>query len=163
MSEEIQQQVIEEVLPVEETVEYADNINMDTQQWKDRVMRCKMICLHKLNLPLTTNPKYMGHKQKLELLRMIEIKILDTDDEIMAEFNDLVCDELLHQEADYSKYPTYNQPSQYRIVPVVPPIFQPKEEDWEDETKKIEYYEVDCGGNEIPMGEKEIEKIGLNL
>ena len=139
MSEEIQQQVIEEVLPVEETVEYADDINMDTQQWKDRVMRCKMICLHKLNLPLTTNPKYMGHKQKLELLRMIEIKILDTDDEIMTEFNDLVCDELLNQESDYSKYPIYCQPSQYKIVPVVPPIFQTAEK------------------------EKEIEKIGLNL
>ena len=144
MSKEIPKQVIEEVLPVEETVEYADNINMDTQQWKDRVMRCKMICLHKLNLPLTTNPKYMGHKQKLELLRMIEIKILDTDDEIMTEFNDLVCDELLHQKADYSKYPTYNQPSQYKIVPVIPPIFQTDE-------KEIEYYEIDCGGNEIPM------------
>ena len=163
MNNQIQQQKIEEVLPVDEVVIYADNIDMDTQQWKERVMRCKMICLHKMNLSLTTNPKYMGRKEKADLLKIIEAKMLEPSENIMTEFNDLVCDELLHQDSDYSRYPVYCQPSQHKIVPVIPPIFQPKEEDWEDETKKVDYYEVDCGGNEVPMKDSEIEKLGLNL
>ena len=160
MNNQIQQQKIEEVLPVDEVVTYADNIDMDTQKWKESVQRCKMICLHKMNLSLTTNPKYMGRKEKADLLKIIEAKMLEPSENIMTEFNDLVCDELLHQDSDYSRYPVYCQSSQHKITPL---HIQPKEEDWEDETKKVEYYEIDCGGNEVPMKDSEIEKLGLNL
>ena len=154
MSNQIPKQVIKEVLPIDEVVEYADDINMDTQQWKERVMRCKMICLHKMNSPLTTNPKYMGRKQKAELLKMIEAKMIEPSDEIMEEFNTLVCDELLHQDANYSSYATYFQPSQHRIVPIIPPIFQTG-----GNMPSFASYEG-LGDEEK---EKEIEKIGLNL
>ena len=152
MSKEIPKQVIEEVFPIEETVEYADDIDMKEQMWKERVMRAKMICLHQMDLPLTTNPKYMDRKKTLELLRLIEIKILDNDAEILAEFNDLVCEQLLNQESDYSRYPTYNQPSQWKITPVVPPIFSSKKTPL---LASEEYCELDC--------DIEISQLGLNL
>tara|TARA_R110000744_G_scaffold151457_2_gene264930 strand:+ start:10619 stop:11041 length:423 start_codon:yes stop_codon:yes gene_type:complete len=122
MSEGITKQTIEEILPVDEVVEYADDINMEKQIWKEKVLRCKMICLYKMDLPLTTNPKYLRNKQKEDLLKMIEDKMKDDEENILTEFNNLVCDELLHQDSSYHSYPTYIQPSSHKIISVEPRV-----------------------------------------
>tara|TARA_R110000823_G_scaffold279094_1_gene397402 strand:+ start:64 stop:372 length:309 start_codon:yes stop_codon:yes gene_type:complete len=90
---------------------------------------------------------------------MVESQMLEDEDEILTEFNKLVCDELLHQDADYSNYPIYCQPNEHKIVEIERSVatvtMSDDEEEWErrDEAKKIEYYEIDCGGNEIPMSD----------
>jgi hypothetical protein len=75
---------------------------------KEKIMKCKIIGLEKMNLPVLTNPKYVTKRQKDELISIVE-KLMECDDEsITKQFNEIVNDKLLSGNQDISKYPIYS-------------------------------------------------------
>ena len=74
---------------------------------KEKIMKCKLIGLDKMNLSVMTNPRYVTKRQKEELISIVE-KLMECDDEsITKQFNDIVNEKLLNGGADISKYPIY--------------------------------------------------------
>ena len=120
MTEETKENVyeIKEVLPVNEIGVYVDGINMEHQRWKEKVMKCKMLCLVDMGLNAMMNPRYLDKKRRTELEERIKIKMEENEDNTNDQFNILICDDLLRQDANYSQYPIYCQPNVHKIVPV---------------------------------------------
>lgn len=107
---------IKEVLPVDEVCVYADGIDMSHIQWKEKVMKCKLLCLVDMGLNPLMNPRYLDKRKRNDLEDRIKIKMDENQDNTNNQFNILVCDNLLSQDASYSNYPIYCLPSIHKIV-----------------------------------------------
>ena len=89
------------------------------QQWKDKILRVKTLCLHEMGKSCITNVKRMKAFDKQKLLTMVTHKMETmSDDEIVDQFNALVCDELFDSSCDYTTYPV-GQVSRELLVPEV--------------------------------------------
>lgn len=75
---------------------------------REKITKCKCICLDEMGLSFNTNPRYMDKRSKDKLIKRVEEWMLKTDEEIQAEFNSLVCDKILVSGADISNYPVYD-------------------------------------------------------
>ena len=79
------------------------------QEWKDKVLRVKTICLDKMNKYALTNVSLMPTKEKNLLLDKVK-EYMETlhDDEITNRFNSLVCNKILTETSDYTNYHVYD-------------------------------------------------------
>ena len=120
MTEETNENVydIKEVLPIDEVCVYADGIDMSHQRWKEKVMKCKLLCLVDMGLNPMMNPRYLDKRRRTELENRIKIKMEENETNTNEQFNILVCDDLLKQDANYSNYPIYCMPNTHKIVPL---------------------------------------------
>jgi len=120
MTEETKENVyeIKEVLPIDEVCEYADGIDMSHQRWKEKVMKCKLLCLTDMGLNPMMNPRYLDKRKRTELEVRIKIKMEENETNTNEQFNYLVCEDLLKQDASYMNYPIYCLPSIHKIVPL---------------------------------------------
>jgi hypothetical protein len=120
MTEETKDNIydIKEVLPVDEVCVYVDDIDMNHQKWKEKVMKCKLLCLADMGLNPMMNPKYLDKRKKTELEERIKEKMEEREDNTNEQFNILVCDTLLSQDANYFQYPIYCMPNTHKIVPL---------------------------------------------
>ena len=75
---------------------------------REKITKCKCICLDLMGLAFNTNPRYMIKRDKDKLLSLVEDWMLKPDDIIQAEFNSLVCDKILTSGVDVSSYAVYD-------------------------------------------------------
>jgi hypothetical protein len=75
---------------------------------REKITKCKCICLDEMGLSFDTNPRYMGKYEKDKLVKRVGEWMAKTDDQVQAEFNSLVCDKWLISGKDYSNYPVYD-------------------------------------------------------
>lgn len=73
---------------------------------KTKCIKCKVILLEKMHKHPLSNLSLFSKRQKEVFFRELK-EMFDTwsDDRINEEFNAIVCDDLLAQNADVSKYP----------------------------------------------------------
>ena len=94
----------------EKEVELSDEERMIKLQ-KEKAQMCKVIALHKLGLhPVTTNVSSLKKAIKSQLLELVQELFLREDDDIRQAFNTVVCDVILVENEDYTKYAVYKTP-----------------------------------------------------
>jgi hypothetical protein len=120
MTEETKENIydIKEVLPIDEVCVYADGIDMEHQLWKEKVLKCKMLCLADMGLNVMMNPRYLDKRKRTELESRIRLKMEENEDNTNEQFNILICDDVLRQDANFSQYPIYCMPNTHKIVPL---------------------------------------------
>jgi hypothetical protein len=75
---------------------------------RQKVQRCKVIALDKMNLhPINTNTSNLQYRQKVQLLKEVEILMDKPDDYILEEFNNICLDKVFTE--DYVSYPVYSK------------------------------------------------------
>jgi hypothetical protein len=74
---------------------------------RNKIMKCKMICLDELGKDIMTNPKFLRDSERKKLIKMVEAKMKEDDEKINKEFIDLCSDTLFSNGNDLSKYPVY--------------------------------------------------------
>jgi hypothetical protein len=81
-------------------------------------MKCKLLCLVDMGLNPMMNPRYLDKRKRTELEDRIKIKMEENEDNTNNQFNILVCDDLLKQDASYMNYPIYCMPNIHKIIPL---------------------------------------------
>ncbi len=105
-----------EFVPPNEVVEYNLNTLSITLE-KEFVMKVKMICLNKMGFDIMTNVKFMKSSEKKRLIQNIEDMMKDVSrTQIENDFNNLVCETILSQDAKYTNYPIYHNQDRHNIV-----------------------------------------------
>jgi hypothetical protein len=85
---------------------------------KIKALKCKVIALNELDMhPINTNVSLLPLKKKKKLLKLVEDYFDKDIDEIDKIFNEIVNDEVLNNEADYTTYPIYKKT--YKISSVL--------------------------------------------
>ncbi len=80
------------------------------QQWKDKVLRVKTICLDEIGKPPLTNVSLLSKQEKELLFSKVEDYMLSLNEEdIVNRFNKLVCEKVLSETSDYFNYPIYER------------------------------------------------------
>ena len=74
---------------------------------KEKIMKCKVICLDEMNLNPITNPKYLEQKLKKKLIGLVEEKLKLDDAIITEQFNTVVLDSVLTEKTNYNNLPVY--------------------------------------------------------
>jgi hypothetical protein len=74
---------------------------------RNKIMKCKMICLDKLGKDIMTNPKFLRESERKKLIKMVEEKMKEDEEKINSEFIELCSDNLFNSGVDLSKYPVY--------------------------------------------------------
>ena len=105
------------ILP-NEIVEYDLNTISVTLE-KEFVMKVKMVCLNKMGFDMMTNVKFMKPSEKKRLILNVENMMKDNSrSQIENDFNNLVCETILSQDANYTNYPIYHHQDRHSIVEV---------------------------------------------
>jgi hypothetical protein len=77
---------------------------------RNKVQRVKVICLHQMGRNFLTNPSYMKITDKKKLLQLVrDMYENKPEDEIIKEFNEIVCENILDTNLDVSQYPVYKR------------------------------------------------------
>lgn len=82
-----------------------DEINQEDTR-RDFITKVKAIALSRCGFHPLSNPSTFDYKSKNEVIKMMEIVLKNTEDEITEEFNN-VCIEKIFSKNDYTKY--YNK------------------------------------------------------
>ena len=86
---------------------------------KERAMKSKIIALEHMGKHPLTNPSSFSRRDKERLLKIMREWFDKTDEELNAEFNDVVIDKVLNETNDYEKYRISNNAITY---PEPPPM-----------------------------------------
>ena len=70
--------------------------------FKDRAKQSKVVALELLGYAPLLNPSTLSKRDKARVLAKMEEVFAWTDEELTAEFNDIVLDKILNDKADYS-------------------------------------------------------------
>jgi len=75
---------------------------------KQKAQRCKVIVLASMGLdPIDTNVSCLSSITKIKIINKVK-ELFETDDEeIIKKFNEIVCEDILCETKDYTKYPIY--------------------------------------------------------
>lgn len=89
--------------------EYQDEeipvFSADIQRQKDLVFRAKCLSLEQMGLSPLTDVKGMNGRDKKKLLNLTADIINNRDEEdITADFNELICEKIFNKTDDYTKY-----------------------------------------------------------
>tara|TARA_R110000822_G_scaffold139899_4_gene277543 strand:+ start:60 stop:455 length:396 start_codon:yes stop_codon:yes gene_type:complete len=103
------------------------------QAFKDRAKKSKVVALELLGYSPLFNPSTLGKRDKAKVLAKMEEVFAWTDEELTAEFNDIVLDKILNDKADYNSLTI----EQSIMV--------------DERTPLIEQPVIDCGGNIVEM------------
>lgn len=98
------------------------------QAFKNRAKKSKVVALELLGYSPLFNPSTLGKRDKAKVLAKMEEVYAWTDEELTAEFNDIVLDKILNDKADYSSLPIENSIMVDERTPL-----------------------MDCGGNIVEM------------
>ena len=101
------------------------------QAFKNRAKQAKVVALELLGYSPLFNPSTLGKRDKAKVLAKMEEVYAWDDEELTAEFNDIVLDKILNDKADYNSLPI----EQSIMV--------------DERTPLIEQPVIDCGGNVI--------------
>lgn len=75
---------------------------------REKIMKCKIICLDEMEFHPLINPKYINDNKKKILLNKIKLMLEnETDENITIKFNQICNEKLLDNKSDYSSYPVY--------------------------------------------------------
>jgi hypothetical protein len=89
-----------------------EKIECDTEEQhtylKTKAMKCKVICLDKMEKHPLMNPSYFNKKDKERLVELMTEWFSKSDEEIDKWFNDIVNDRILANGLDYQHYPIYD-------------------------------------------------------
>jgi hypothetical protein len=88
------------------------------QNWKDKVLRAKMLAMYDLKLDPLSNPAHLNTRVKGKLLKEIEKLLEKPDDELTQEFNEWCNDEY------FKKNKMDTLPVKVSILPHMPPDLQ---------------------------------------
>ena len=78
----------------------------ELQKFKDKAVRLKVIVLDKMNKPPLINPKLFDRRDRKKFeAELKKAWVSLTDDEIIKEFNEIVCDRIFADGVDISTYP----------------------------------------------------------
>ena len=64
------------------------------------------------------NPRYLDKRKRRDLEDRIKVKMEEPEQNTNEQFNILVCEDLLKQDANYMNYPIYCLPSIHKIIPL---------------------------------------------
>ena len=85
------------------------------QEFKDKALKCKVIALSQLNYhPTETNPTDLQPKIRRRILSIMADYINKPNEEVDAEFNEIVNEEVLGRNSKYEEYSV--------ATPVLPPM-----------------------------------------
>jgi len=101
------------------------------QAFKNRAKQAKVVALELLGYYPLLNPSTLSKRDKQKVLKKMEEVYAWDDEELTAEFNDIVLDKILNDKADYNSLPI----EQSIMV--------------DERTPLIEQPVIDCGGNVI--------------
>ena len=80
------------------------------QQWKDKLLRVKTICLDEMGKPPLSNVSLLSkHEKILLLLKVDDYMVSLGEEDIVKMFNKLVCEKVLSETSDYLHYPVYER------------------------------------------------------
>ena len=88
------------------------------QNWKDRVLRAKMLAMYDMKLDPLSNPAHLNTRVKGKLLDEIDKLLKKSDEELTREFNDWCNDEF------FKKKNIDALPVKVSIPPHLPPDLQ---------------------------------------
>jgi len=98
------------------------------QAFKNRAKQAKVVALELLGYYPLLNPSTLSKRDKQKVLKKMEEVFSWSDEELTAEFNDIVLDKILNDRADYSSLPIENSVMIDERTPL-----------------------MDCGGNIVEM------------
>ena len=100
--------IIQEVLEVhdEPEPELTDE-QKELLRKKQKAQRCKVIVLSKMDLDPLTNVSALSYNTKIKIIESVTELFRCEDDDIIKQFNDIVNNNILKVEKDYTKYPIY--------------------------------------------------------
>jgi hypothetical protein len=75
------------------------------QAFKNRAKQAKVVALELLGYYPLLNPSTLGKRDKARVLAKMEEVFSWSNEELTAEFNDIVLDKILNDKADYSSLP----------------------------------------------------------
>lgn len=83
--------------------------NTEDNQRRDKITRIRIISLSNLKVHPMTHTMDLPDRMRKEMIKECD-KIMTemTDDEITKKFNEIVCEDILNNKSDYTKYPIYN-------------------------------------------------------
>ena len=84
---------------------------------KERAMKSKVIALEHMGKHPLTNPSSFSRRDKDRLLKIMREWFDKTDEELNAEFNDVVIDKVLNETSDYQHYSIANNAITYPEPP----------------------------------------------
>lgn len=118
-------------------------------QVREKLMKCKVICLDKMGKHPLMNPKYFSNLEKDRLLVMVR-EMFDNYSikEITEKFNEVCSDKLFNNNTDYSNYSVYVDnrfPEQQNKIEEEKPAFEKLVED----IKTNKLLNQDIAGNTI--------------
>lgn len=87
-----------------EVVEPPTQEELELLDMKEKAMKCKIIALESLGHNPLTNPSNMNKRDKKKVLDvMTKWFHTESEEHIQSEFNDIVCNKILAENADYTK------------------------------------------------------------
>lgn len=100
--------IIQEVLevPDEPEPELTDD-QKELLRKKQKVQRCKVIVLSKMKLDPLTNVSALCYNTKIKIIETVNELFRCEDDDIIKQFNEIVNNDILKVEKDYTQYPIY--------------------------------------------------------
>lgn len=102
-------------LPPDEVEEELTEEEKELKLKKEKVQRCKAIVLYRMgHHPILTNISNFKKRAKEEVIEKVKELFEKPNEEIIKEFNDIICDYLYENGEDYSKYPIYQMPRKKR-------------------------------------------------
>ena len=81
----------------------------EIQHKREKAQRCKVIALSSLGLHPITNVSALQNKTKLKIIDLVKELFEKDDEEILKEFHEVVVNDVLSEEKDYSSYPIYKR------------------------------------------------------
>ena len=102
--------LIPEVIDVEDEPEpKLTQEEKEIKRKREKVQRCKVIALSSLNLHPITNVSALQKQTKLKIIDLVRELFDKDDDEILKEFHEVVVNDVLSEEKDYTAYPIYKR------------------------------------------------------
>ena len=75
---------------------------------REKIIRIKSICLHKMGKDILINTSYLSYKEKDKLINMMNEYDGISDEKVEEEFNDICNETIFEPKRDYSNFPVYN-------------------------------------------------------
>lgn len=113
---------------------------------REKLMKCKIICLDDMENHPLINPKYMSDKNKKMLIDKIKQMLEnETDENITKRFNEICNERLLDNKSDYSNYPVYVDTRDKRQVNKA----EQEDKELEELKEQLKKPKIDIAGNII--------------
>jgi hypothetical protein len=83
--------------------------NTEDQQRRDKITRVRTIALSNLNIHPLMHSNDLTDKQRNQMIKECN-RLMETmsPEELVKKFNEVVCDEIITQKSDYTKYAIYH-------------------------------------------------------